>query len=196
MPSPSTVGRFRRHAAPLVVFGIVAVALLVVPPLVLGELTARTYAVTAAVAILAVSAVTPYAVVVALGTLPLLYAGIASFAPPQTGADAHSFSAVAALRHAAAGFAYVLGAAVVGAVGIGTQIAIGGESGGIPAAVQPALLYVGGIIVAVAFVGLQLWRYDRPVGALAGRTVLGTGVLGALLALSPAAAFWVFNNAS
>lgn len=196
MSSPSIIARFKPYGVPSVVFLLVAVAALVVPPLVLGEVTARTYALTAAVVVLAVGAVFPYAVLVALGTLPLLYAGIASFAAPKVEADVyHSFSAVAALRHVAAGVSYVLGAAVVGAIGVGVQIAVGSGSTTMPAAVQPFFLYLGGVIVAAGFVSLQLWRYDRPLGTLARRTVLGTVALGVLLALSPAVAYWVFNGA-
>lgn len=84
MSSPSTIERFKHHSVPLVVFAIVAVVVLVMPPIALGEVTMRTYALTAAVLIFAFGAVFPYAVVVALGTLPLLYIGIASFAAPQT----------------------------------------------------------------------------------------------------------------
>lgn len=185
----------KRHGVPLAVFVIVAVAVLVVPPIVLSEVTARTYALTAAVLILAVSAVFPYAVIVALGTLPLLYVGIASFAAPETEADAaHSLSAVSALRHIAAGVSYVLGAAMVGTIGLGVQIAVGSDSAAIPTAVQPSFIYLGGGIVAGIFVCLQLWRYDTPLGALTWRTILGTVALGVLLALSPVVAFWVFNG--
>ena len=196
MSSPSVIARFKPYAVPVVVFLIVVVAALVVPPLVLGEVTVRTYALTAAVIILAVGAVFPYALLVGLGTLPLLYADIASFAAPEIETNVtHSFSAVAALRHIAAGVSYVLGAAVVGAIGIGVQFAVGSDSTTIPTALQPLFLYFGGVIIAVAFVSLQLWRYDRPSSRLARRTILGTVALGVLLALSPAVAFWVFNGA-
>lgn len=195
MSSPSVIERFRHYAVPLVVFLVVAVTVVVVPPIVLGELTTRTYALTAAVIVIAVRVAFPYAVLVALGTLPLLSAGVASFAAPETEADvAHSFSAVTALRHVAAGVSYVLGAAVVGAIGFGVQIAVGSDSTAVPAAFQPSFLYLGGLIVAGAFLCLQLWRHDTPVSALARRTVLGTVALGVLLALSPAVAFWVFDS--
>lgn len=195
MLSPPTVERFKPHAVPLVVFALVVVAALVVPPLVLGEVTARTYGLTAAVLIIAVGAAFPYAVLVVLGTLPFLYAGIASFAAPEPTADvAHPFSAGTALRHGVAGVAYVLGAAAVGAIGIGVNIAVGSDSTTLPVALQPVFLYLGGVIVAVAFVNLQLWRYDTPLDALTWRTVLGTIALGVLLAFSPVVAFWRFNG--
>lgn len=195
MSLPSTIQPFKRHSVPLVVFVMVAVAVLIMPPVVLGEVTTRTYALTAAVLILAVGSVFPYAVLVALGTLPLLYAGVASFSAPRPSAtDPHSFSAIAALRHAVTGFSYVLGATTVGAIGIGVQMGMGGDSATIPAAFQPFFLYLGGVLVAGAFVSLQLWRYDTSLDGLSRRTVLGTVTLGGLLALSPAVAFWVFNG--
>lgn len=201
MSAPSTLERFRPHGVPLVVSAIVAVAVLIVPPLVLGEMTGRTYALTAAVIILAVGAVLPYAVLVAVGTLPLLYTGIASYAAPRASQeDAHQFSAGTALRHVVGGVAYVLGAAVVGAIGIGVQFAVRsdastdltGPATNVPAV--PSFLFLGGIIVAIAFVGLQLWRYDTPTGRLDGGRILGTAALGGLLALSPVVAFWVFGG--
>ena len=192
----SLVAIARRYSVPLFILLLAGIAALVVPPLVLGELTVRTYALTAAVIVLAIGAVFPYALLVALGTLPLLYTGLASFAAPETEADvAHSFSAIAALRHVAAGISYVLGAAVVGAIGIGAQIGMSGDTSTIPAALQPVFLYSGGTIVAVSFVLLQLWRYGKPVGTLPRSTIVGTIALGVLLALSPAIAFWVFNGA-
>ncbi len=134
----------------------------------------------------------PYACVISVGTLPLLYANIASFAAPDADADAfHPFSWDATLRHVVAGFSYVVGAAIVSAIGIGIQITI--EDQTILEAFRPSFL-VGSVIVAVAFVGAQLWRYDRSLRTLPLRTVLGTLVLGDLLALSIVAAFWVFND--
>jgi hypothetical protein len=177
-------------------FVIVAVATLVMPPVVLGEVTTRTYALTAAVLILAVGSALPYAVLVALGTLPLLYAGVASFAAPQPAAETpHTFSTATAIRHTVAGISYVLGAAAVGAIGIGVQMGMRSDLTAIPTVFQPSFLYLGGVLVAVAFVSLQLWRYDTSLGVLGRRTVLGTVALGILLALSPAVAFWVFNGA-
>lgn len=194
MRSPST-GRFRRHAVPLVLFVIVAVTVLVVPPLALDAFTARTYSVTAAVLILALTTAFPYAVLVAVGTLPLLYAGVASYAAPSPSAAAgHSFSVASALRHVGAGVSYALGAAIVGAIGLGVQIAA--PSGTMEGAVagQPSFLLFGGVIVGGAFVGLQLWRYHTSRDTLPRDTVLATAALGALLALSPVVAYWVFGG--
>lgn len=196
MSSHTVIEQVKRHSVPLVVFVVVALAALAVPPIVLGEATPRTYALTAAVLILAVSAVFPYAMLVALGTLPLLYAGIASFAAPRTAADVtHPFSTATVIRHVAAGIFYVLAAAAVGAIWIGAQFAVGSNATAIPAALRSSFLYLGGVLVAGPFVCLQLWRYDTPLGALARGTVLATAALGILLALSPVVAFWVFNGA-
>ena len=195
MASILTGSRFDRYAAPLAVALVVAVAVLAVPPVVLGELTPRTYALTAAVIIIAVGAVVPYALLVGLGTLPLLAAGVASFTAPATGSDvAHELSALAALHHVAAAVAYVLAAAIVGAIGIGANIGVGDAVASTPAVVQSVLFYGGGVIVAATFVPLQVWRYDSSVADLDRRTVLATVGLGGLLALSPVVAFWVFNG--
>lgn len=195
MSSPSTLDRFRPHAVPVVILALVVVVSSIVPPLVLGAVTARTYAITAAVLILAVGSVLPYALFVAIGTLPLLYTGLASYAAPQPSPDAaFSFSATAALRHVVAGVAYVLSAAVVGAIGIGAQMGAPDVVAGVPSAIYPSFLILGGVLIAVAFVALQLWRYDAALGTLDQGTILGTAVLGLLLAVSPIVAFWVFNT--
>jgi len=192
---PSTIQSFKRHSVPVVVFTIVTGAVLILPPIVLGEVTARTYAITAAVLILAVSSAFPYALLGVLGTLPLLYAGVASFAAPQPVADdPHPFSVGAALRHAVAGLSYVLGAAAVGGIGMGVQIGMGSESTAMPAVFQPSFLYLGGATIAVAFVSLQLLRYETPITKLAHRTIVGTVAHGLVIALSPAVALSVFNG--
>ena len=72
--TPSVLERFRPHSVPVCVFAVVVTAAVVVPPLVL-DLSARTYAIAAAVLILGVTSAAPYAVVVSVVTLPLLYAG-------------------------------------------------------------------------------------------------------------------------
>ena len=195
MSSPSTVGRFSRYSVPVAVFLIVLVAVLVVPPLAMSGVTARTYAIAGAVVILAVRAAFVYAVLVAVGTLPFLATDVGSFAAPEIGAGgAHSLSGGTAVRHVAAGVSYALGAAVVGAVGMGAQIAVGEGSTAIPEPLRPVFLFLGGVIVAVAFVGLQLWQYHRFRTELNWPIVLGTVTLGVLLALSPLVALWVFSN--
>lgn len=197
MFSPSPSRSLRRHSVPLAVFLAVTVTVLVVPPIVLGEATTRTYGLTAAILILALGSAFPYAGLVALGTLPLHHAGVASFAAPRPAADEfHPFAAATALRHVVAGLAYVSGSAVVGAVGFGAQIGLTSDLTAVPAVFRPSFLHLGGALVGGMFVVLQLWRYETPPGELAARTVLGTVALGTLVALSPAVAFWVFNGAT
>ncbi|MFW5974501.1 MAG: hypothetical protein ACOCPZ_03895 [Natrialbaceae archaeon] len=192
MGSSMSLARFDRYAAPLVVALIAVVAVLAVPPLVLGELTGRTYTLTAAVLVLALGSVLPYALLVGVGTLPLLAADVVSFAAPPTDADrAHQLSAESALRHVVAGGGYVLAATVVGAIGIGAQFGVGGSTS-TPALLQQVAFYGGGLLVAAAFVPLHLWRYAAR--GLDRRTVLATGGLGVLLALAPVVAFWVFDG--
>lgn len=190
---PPAIDRYKEHAVPLTLLLITAVAIVVVPPLAAGEL--GVYFVVPVVIVIAFVSVFPYACVVAVGTLPLLYADIASFGAPNGDADAfHSVSRETALRHVVAGFSYVVGAAIVSAIGIGAQIVILADNTTLEA-FRPSFL-IGSVIVAVAFVGAQLWRYDRPLRTLPLRTVLGTLVLGGLLALSIVAAFGVFNHPS
>jgi len=197
MPQPSLQRQFRRHSVPITLVAVVAGAVLFVPPLILGGLTTRTYAITAALLIIAVSTVLPYALLVAVGTLPLLYADIASFAAPRSSAAVtHPFSVRTALRHITAGVAYVLAAAVVGAIGIGAQMGGPDIVNPVLKFLQPVLLFAGGGIVATVFVSLQLWRYERGLRTLDWRTTLGTAGLGVLLTLSPVVAYWVFGNAA
>lgn len=196
MPLPSINARSKGYAVPLLVFLIVGFTVLIIPPIVLNEATARTYTITAAVIILAVSAVMPYAILVALATLPLHYTGIASFTAPETKEDgSYSFSIAAALRHVAAGVAYVLGAAVVGAIGFGAQIGMGDESTPIVPVLQPSFLYLGGLVIGGTFVCLQFWRFDKPMNELSHRTIVGTLTLGVLLTLSPVVSYWTINGA-
>lgn len=189
MFTPPTIDRYKEDAVPLALLLIMAVAMFIVPPIALGDLGA--IGGVPFVILFALIEVFPYACVVAVGTLPLLYANIASFAAPDTDADDfHSYSWDATVRHVVAGFLYVVGATIVSAIGIGIQIMR--EDQTILETFQPWFL-IGSGIVAVAFVGAQLWRYDRPLRTLPLRTVLGTLVLGGLLALSIVAAFVNFS---
>ncbi|MFC4438580.1 MULTISPECIES: hypothetical protein [Natrialbaceae] len=182
--------RCKENAVPLTLFFITAIAIFIVPPIALRDLGAINGV--PIVIVIVLTTVFPYACVVAVGTLPLLCANIASFAAPDADADAlHSFSWDATLRHLVAGFSYVVGAATVSAIGIGVQITL--EDRMILEAFQPSFL-IGSVIVGVAFIGAQLWRYDRPLRTVPLRTILGTLVLGGLLALSIVAAFWAFND--
>lgn len=196
MPSPSTLTQFRPHAVPVVIFAIVLSVTIVVPPLVLGEVTTRTYAITAALVVLAVGATLPYALFAGLVTLPLLYTGVASYAAPRPLPDtAHSFSPTVALRHVVAGVAYSLAAAVVGAIGIGAQMGISNAAAAGSVGGHPTFLVLGGVAIGGTFVALQLWRYDTANRTLDRGNLLGTTVLGLLVAASPGIAFLVFSTA-
>lgn len=189
--SSSAIERFRRHSVP-VLFAIVAVVAFGAPPLSAGTVMRLTSEFTTVVFVLSVWAGFPYALLVAVGTLPLLFRGMASFtAPRTTGEEAHVYSRDAALRHVIAGVSYALGATVVGAHGIGVQMTLGRKMTVLPPSKQPSFLVVGGVIVGVAFVGLQLWRYDAAPGTLSRRNILGTVGLGVLLALAPKVAYLV-----
>ena len=187
--TPSTLERFRPHSVPVCVFAVVAAAAVLVPPLVL-DLSARTYAIAAAVLILGVTSAAPYAVAVSVVTLPLLYAGAGSYASPAAVLDAERPAPVDALRHVAAGIVYVLAAGAVGAIGVGASFAA--DSGS--STLQPVLMVAGSALVAATFVGLQLWRHDGPAGDLETRTVLGTVVLGLFLLPAGPVALLLFGG--
>ena len=191
--APSVLERFRPHSVPVCVFAVVAAAAVLVPPLVL-DLSARTYAIAAAILILAVTSTAPYAVVVAVLTLPVQYLGLASYAAPRTVPDGGRPSLVDSLRHVAAGFAYVLAAGAVGGIGVGVDVA-GSPSAPTPPTGVP-FTYLAGGVVGLVFVGLQLWRHDDPVGDLETRTVLGTVGLGLLLVPAGGVALWLFGRGS
>jgi len=189
------VGRFRPYSLPVCLFALVAGTVTLVPPLVLGEATARTYALTVAVLIVAVSSVLPYAVAVAVLTVPFPYAGLGTYAAPAAG---EPFSPTAALRHAVAGVSYVVAATAVGAVAVGIDFAVSSGSNPLQAVRFPGLgvppfLTLGGAAVAAVYVVVQLWRYDSPLAEIGLDAVLGTVVLGVLLAASPVAALWLFG---
>lgn len=191
MRSPVAIDRFKHHGVPIIVFGIVAVVAFLVTPVISGE-GSMMEDVTVVVFVLSIWAGLPYAVLVAVGTLPLLYTGIASFAAPRTmPAEPHVSTTAAAYRHVIAGVAYVLGATVVGAHGIVIQMSVQKEMMALPPSLRLSFMAVGGVLVAVAFVVFQLWRYDAPLRTLSRRTILGTVGLGVLLALSPNVAYWV-----
>lgn len=176
----------RRHIVPIGVVALVVSVMLVVPPLVLGEATGRTYAIAAAVSILAVGGAAPYALFVGVFTLPLVYFGYASYAAPhRTASTAHSFTALTAIRHVCGGVVYALCAAVVGAIGFGSQIGSPATRGVGAVAGQPAFLLGGGLAVAGTFVALQLWRYATSHAALDVKRVLATAFLGVCLVFAP-----------
>ena len=190
---PSVLERFRPHSVPVCILAVVVAAAVVVPPLVL-DVTPRTYAIAAAVLILAVTSTAPYAVAVAVLTLPFQFLGLASYASPRTVPDDERPSLADALRHAAAGFAYVLAAGAVGGIGVGVDVASSSSASTPPAGVP--FTYLAGGVVGLVFVGLQLWRSDAPVGDLDARTVLGTVGFGLLLVPTGHVALLVFESGS
>ncbi|EMA27843.1 hypothetical protein [Haloarcula japonica] len=203
MSLPRFVRRFRPYSVPISLFAVVTAVVLFVPPLVLGEATGRTYALTVAVLIVAISSVLPYAVAVGVLTVPFLYTGIGSYAAPAVlPTDAEPCTLTAALRHVIAGISYVVAATAVGAVGIGLDFAASSGSDPfpavgflpLPALGFPPFLLLGGVVIAGVYVVVQLWRYGRPVRALGWDTVLGTAILGAFLAASPMVALWIFGS--
>ena len=189
--SPSTLERFRPHSVPVCILAVVVATAVVVPPLVL-DLTPRTYAIAAAVLILAVTSTAPYAVAVAVLTLPFQFLGLASYASPRTVPEDGRPSLVDSLRHAAAGFAYVLAAGAVGGIGVGVDVASSSSASTPPAGV-PFTYFAGGV-VGLVFVALQLWRHDVPAGDLETRTVLGTVVLGLFLLPAGPVALLLFGG--
>ena len=190
---PSTLERFRPHSVPVCILAVVVAVAVAVPPLVL-DLTPRTYAIAAAVLILAVISTAPYAVAVAVLTLPFQFLGLASYASPRAVPEDGRPSLVDALRHTAAGFVYVLAAGAVGGIGVGVDVASSAGASTPPTGVPYAYLAGGG--VGLTFVGLQLWRHDDPVGDLETRTVPGTIALGLLLVPAGHVALWLFGRGS
>jgi hypothetical protein len=189
--APFTVDRIRPHAVPVCLFALVVATAVLVPPLVLDP-SARTYAIAVAVLLLAVISTVPYAVAVSLLTLPLQYAGIASYASPRTVPDGGRPSTTDALRHVAAGVANVLAAGAVGGIGVGLDVASSPGASTPPTRIP--FTYVAGAVVGVVFVARQLWRYDGSLGELDARTVPGTVGLGLLLVPAGRVAVWVFGG--
>lgn len=192
MRASSAVERFKDHSVPIVLFAIVGVVGFGVPAIENGEVTWTTFEITLLVFIISALAGFPYALLIAIGTLPLLSGGIASFAAPRwIGPEAPGSSSQADLRHIIAGVSYALAATVVGAHGIIVQNSLGRELRVLPPPYQPSFLVSGGVLVAVVFVSLQFWRFNAPLKKLSRRRILGTVGLGVLLALSPKVAYWL-----
>ena len=191
---PSTVDRFRPYSVPISIFALVALAVVVVPPVLLGDPSGRTYALTAAWIILAVWAALPYALTVGLVTLPLVYAGIATYAAPSLLPGARdSASPSAVIRHSLAGVAYILAAGVVGAVGLGAGFTTANEPA-VPTGVLPSFTLLAGGVVGACFVGLQLWRHGATARGSDTRTTIGTIVLGLGLVPAGRVAVWLFQH--
>lgn len=194
MPATALQARARPYSVPAAVVALVALAVVVLPPILLGELTGKTYALTAAIVILAVTAALPYALAVGLVTLPLVYLGVATYASPSLLPDAGtSPSAAAVVRHFVAGFAYTLAAAVVGGIGIGADFATANDSA-VPVEILPSFMYIAGGVVAACYVALQLWRHDATPGGIDRHAVPGTVALGLPLVVAGRVALWVFEN--
>ncbi|WP_206042378.1 hypothetical protein [Haloarcula argentinensis] len=197
------VGRFRPYSVPICLFTAVVAAVLFVPALVLGGPTGRTYALTVAVLIVAISSVLPYAAAVGVLTVPFFYTGLGSYAAPSAlPADGEPLALTGVLRHVVAGISYVVAATAVGAVGIGLDFAASSGSEPFPAVGLPSFpalgfppfLLLGGVVIAGVYVIVQLWRYEKPIRELGWKTVSGTVVLGACLAVSPLIALWIFGS--
>jgi len=192
--STSTIDRFRPYSVPTSILSLVAVAVVVVPPVLLGDASARTYALTTAWVVLAVGATMPYALAVGLVTLPFVYPGVATYAAPSVLPDpGESATAAAVVRHFVSGFAYVLAAGVVGAVGLGADFASANEPV-VPTDVLPSFMLVAGGVVGACFVALQLWRHAATPDGIDARSVVGTGVLGLALVPAGRVAVWVFQH--
>lgn len=186
--APSTVERLRPYSVPAGILAIVAIAIVAVPPLLLGDAGGETYALTVAWLFLAFWATMPYALVVGLATLPLCYGGVATYASPGLLPGAgESATAGAVVRHFLAGFGYALAAGVVGAIGIGADIATATEAG------SPPFVYLAGGVVGACFVALQLWRHDATPGDVDTTTIVGTAALGVPLVVAGRAAVWLFQ---
>lgn len=186
--------RARPYSVPASIVALVAIAVVVLPPILLGELTGKTYALTAVVVILAVTSAIPYALGVGLVTLPLLHLGVATYASPAVlpGSD-DSPSVGAVVRHFLAGVGYTLAAAVVGGIGIGADFATANDSA-VPVELLPSFMYIAGGIVAACYVALQLWRHDATPDGLDGSVVAGTAALGVPLVVAGRVALFVFGN--
>jgi hypothetical protein len=179
-------------SVPVLVFGLLATVLLVVPPLVAGPMTpGRAYLIAGALLILAVGHAVPYAAAVAVVTLPVLWAGSPGYASPESVTAADGPTTVQAVQHVVVGGGYALASAGLGGVLVGAEVA------GLPlpsGVVVPAGAIAGGLLTGGTFVAIQLWRYRTLDVPLDPRTTLVTVGLGGLLAPSPAVAYWLFGG--
>lgn len=177
MPARRLAERLAPLSVPLAMVALVVGFAAVVPPLVAGPIpVGEAYVYAVVLLIIAVTHSAPYAVVVAVATLPVLWLGIAGYAPPEL-AESDTSTSTVAVAHVTVGFLYALAAAFVGSLALGAQIAGSPET----AFTFPFGTLGGGVLVGGAYVGFQLWRtrHRDP------RTVAMTVVLGVLLAASP-----------
>lgn len=184
MPALRLVERFDPFSVPAAVFAIVVGFVAVVPPLASGPIPAgEAYVYALVFLVLAVGYGAPYAVIVAVGTLPVLWLGVAGYASPEL-AEADTSTTVLAAVHVVIGVLYALAAAFVGSLALGAQIAGSPDT----AFTFPFGTLGGGVLVGGAYVLFQLWRGRRRDS----RTVAVTVALGALLAASPVVARRLF----
>jgi len=182
----------RSAPVPILVFGLSAALVLVVPAVAAGPLSlVEAYLITVAILVLAVLNGAPYAAVVAVGTLPLVRAGSAGYASPEMATGSDSPTTALAVGHVVVGFGYVVASACVGSVLVGAELAGLPLPGGFAV---PSGAVVGGLLTGGAYVSLQLWRYRTLGVSLDWRTMATTAGLGVLLALSPSVALWVFGG--
>jgi len=184
------VKRLAPHSVPLLVYGVLGAVLIAVPPLAVGALSpGEAYVIAAALAILGAVTGAPYAALVAVGTLPLVWAGRGGYASPEAVVDGTATGWIA-VRHVVGG-GYALASASVGSALVGAELA----GLPLPAGVAvPSGVIVGGLLTGASFAALQSWRY-RPLGVpLDPKTTVETVALGALLALAPAVAYWRFGG--
>ena len=115
--------RLAPFSVPVLVFGFVATVLLVVSPLVAGSMgPGRAYLIAAALLVLAIGYAGPYAAVVAVATLPLLWAGSPGYASPESVTAADGPTTVQAIQHVVGG-GYALASAGLGGVLVGAELA-------------------------------------------------------------------------
>lgn len=184
MPSLGLADRVAPFSVPVAVFGVAAGFVAVVPPLASGPISAtESYLFALAIILLALAYAAPYALAVAVVTLPVLRLGIAGYAPPELRATDASTTVLGA-AHVATGVLYALAAAAVGGLALGAQIAGSPDT----AFRFPFGPLGGGLLVGGAYVVFQLWRGRRRDP----RTLVVTFALGGLLALSPVVARQLF----
>jgi hypothetical protein len=184
VPSLRPAEWFAPLSVPVAVFTIVVAFVAIVPALASGPISlGEAYIYALVFLVLALAHGAPYALVVAVGTLPVLRFGTAGYASPEL-LDADASTTVLAAVHVVVGFLYALAAAFVGSLALGAQIAGSPDT----AFRFPFGTLGGGVLVGGAYVAFQLWRGRRRDP----RTVAVTVALGALLAAAPVVARRLF----
>lgn len=194
----------RRLPVPLVVGFVVVVVGLALPLTAMGTMPlTRAYGFAGLFLVISVLFSFPYALLVTLGTLPLLWMAHPGYASPTSAREGNGASPTLSLvtRHVVAGLFYSLAAVFVGVLCFAVTFALPSLSGsGLPRPPTPGLdgtfpipwpMLVGGILVASVFLACSLVR-SRAVGSDSRRQRLVTTALAVLVALAPAATFAVF----